>query len=182
LSAIEYELIDGYSNQATKSQFIRPAPLTLLGPYHFTFATPGLTTGVALVTLPVGAVIYDVGVEVVTAFDGTTPKADVGTFSSTHGLFDELAAAAVIDLSSADAAVTSNTGLSSATTASWLSTAIGSAGAAGGAAYLPALLYVTAVSTLSLVVSQDGSQGGTAIGGAAGVGNVFVLCATPIVS
>jgi len=181
MSVTDFTIFDPGSGLASRTAAISPAPLTLLGPFNFAFDTPGLTTGVTLVTLPLGAVIYDVGVSISVAFDGTTPKADVGTFSSTAGLFDELAGAAV-DLSAADDAVTDNDPLTISHGSNWLAAAIGSVGAAGSAAYLPGALYCTDVSTVKLVVSQDGSKGGTAIGGTAGTGAVYVLAATPYTS
>lgn len=156
---------------------INPPPLALLR-FPFTFASPGLTTGRSLVTLPIGAVIYDIGVQIPIAFDGTTPLADVGAFSGNTGLFDQLAGGAV-QLDNADAAVTDNAGLSAAIGSSWLQAAIGSVGAAAGAAFTPGALYVTAITQLSLVVSQSGQKGGTATGATAGVGVVYVLAATP---
>lgn len=164
--------------QATFEGFITPGPLYVRS-LAFTFATAGLTAGVPVVQLRANDLVYDLGVGIPTAFGGgTTPLADLGTFSSTAGLFVELAGAAV-DLTAADAAVTDNTGLSSATTPSWLSAAIGSVGAAGGAAYLPAPLQVTADCELLLVVSQDGSKGGTASGATSGAGIAYVVTSTP---
>lgn len=156
---------------------INPPPLALLR-FPFTFASPGLTTGRALVTLPIGAVIYDIGIQIPIAFDGTTPFADVGAFSGNTGLFASLAGDAVA-LGSADDTVSDNVGLSEPPGPTWLQAAIGSVGAAGGSAFLPGALYVTAITQLSLVVSQSGQKGGTATGATAGVGVVYVLAATP---
>lgn len=179
MSAIEYELIDRWSNQATKSQIIRPAPLTLLGPYTLTFATPGLTAGVSLVALPAGAVIYDVGVFVTVAFDGTTPMTDVGTFSGNTGLFDQLAGAAV-ELADPLTGVTDNTGLqTNVDSNSWLAAAVASVGALGGATFRPPEVFVSATSTIKAVISQNGQKGGTAVGSTAGTALVYLLCATP---
>jgi hypothetical protein len=175
LSVIQYELLDPASDIARFSGTIRPAPLTLLGPFAFSFATLGLNNGIPLATLPVGAVILDIGVSVTGAFNGTTPAADVGTFSSTAGLFSELGSTTV-DLTGADIAVPDNDGLTAPDGHNWLSVA----GAA--ASNTPIELYVTAISTLLLVVSQDGTQGGTATGATAGTGNVYVLAATPFTS
>src|SRR5512146_201439 len=49
--------------------------------FAFTFQTAGLAAGVAVYTPAIGDVIYDVGIAVTTAFDGTTPKLDIGSFS-----------------------------------------------------------------------------------------------------
>lgn len=157
---------------------INPAPFALLR-FPFTFASSGLTTGRTLAQLSIGAVIYDIGIQVPIAFNGTTPLADIGTFNGGNvGLFAELAGGAV-DLTAADAAVTDNAGLSNPTGPTWLSAAIGSVGAAAGAAFLPPELYVTAANPLLLVVSQTGQKSGTATGATAGTGVVYVKAATP---
>jgi hypothetical protein len=145
----------------------------------FAFDTAALTTGVAILTPAIGDVIYDIGVSVTVAFNGTTPKADVGTFNGGNvGLFGELGT--VVDLSNADDAVTDNAGLAVGHAANWLQASIGSVGAAASAAYISGQLVVTAANPLVLVVSQNGQKSGTAIGGSAGSGLVYVLHATPL--
>lgn len=157
-------------NPARLQGNIQPAPLAMLGPFRFTFASTGLTTGRSLIQLPVGAIIYDIGILVGTAFDGTTPLADVGTFSGNTGLFDQLGGAA-IDLTVADAAVTDNAGVASSL--NWLSQ-LAIANNNG-----PFQLDLTALSTLSVVATQSGQKGGTATGATAGAAAVYVLAATP---
>jgi hypothetical protein len=182
MSVTEYTIFDPRSGLASRVAAIEPSPLALLGPFSVTSATPGLTTGVPLVKLPVGAVIYDIGVFVTVGWDGTTPTMDVGSFSSTTGLFDQLAGAAV-ELSDPIVAVTSNAGLNqNQDSKSWLAAAIASVGADGGAAFNPPELYVSAVSTISAVVSQDGTKGGTATAATTGTALVYVLVATPFIS
>jgi hypothetical protein len=163
--------------QATFEGFVSPGPLYVRS-LSFSFATAGLTTGVPFVQVRAGDVIYDIGIAVTVAFNGTTPLADVGTFSGNTGLFDQLAGATV-DLTSANVAIVDNTGLSSATSANWLQAAVGSAGAALGGSYQPAQVTVTADSFLSLVVSQTGAKGGSATGASAGSGFVYVVTSTP---
>lgn len=166
--AITYSLRN--SGGVTFEGLVSPGPLTLLGPFPFTFATNGLTAGVPIYTPSIGDVIYDIGISVPVAFDGTTPLADVGTFNGGNdGLFGTIGSAGV-DLTAADSAVTSNAGLSSPANANWLS----------GAATNPTWeLYVTAANPLLLVVSQTGAKGGAASGATAGSGNVFLLTASP---
>lgn len=182
MSVTEYTFFSPGSGDAWRTGSMSPSPLTLLGPFNFDFSTAGLTTGVKLCRLPVGAVIYDVGIAISVTFDGTTPLADVGSFVGGNvGLFGELAGAAV-DLTSDDSGVTDNTDLFQSNGPNWLAAAVGSVGAAGGATYLPAPLTVSAVSTLMLAVSQNGQKGGTAVGSTAGAGAVYVLAATPYTS
>ena len=148
--------------------------------FNFSYATAGLASGVTIYTPNIGDVIYDVGICVTTAFNGTTPLLDVGTFNGGNvGLFGELAGAGV-DGTKLYAAVTDNAGLSVPNTASWLQAAVGSVGAAGTAAYHSTPIIVTAANPLLLVVSQNGQKGGTATGATAGVGTVYVLTGQPL--
>lgn len=159
--------------------FISPGPLFLLGPFPFTFATNGLTAGVPLFTPAVGDVIYDIGVSIPVAFSGTTPFADVGTFNGgTEGVFQTLTGDP-IDLTAADADVTNNAGLSQPTALSWFSANVISHASAGGSAFTPWEITVSAANPLLLVVSQDGTKGGAATGATAGAGAVYVLTASP---
>lgn len=170
--------INDQSGQTRISGYINPG-VQFVRSFAATFATNGLTAGVVVYTPAIGDVIYDIGIAIPTAFDGTTPKADVGTFNGgNNGLFDVLAGATV-DLTAADAAVTTNAGLSNATATTWLSAAIGSVGAAGGAAYLPGVLTVTAANPLLLVVSQSGAKGDTATGASAGALTVYIVTSSP---
>ena len=145
--------------------------------FPFTYQTTGLATGYTLFTPAVGDYIYDIGIVITTAFNGTTPKLDVGTFSSTTGVFKQLAGNPV-DGTKLYATVTSNTGLQSSNSGLWLSTAIISVGTAGTAAIHDPQLYVSAASPILLVASQDGTKGGTAITSTAGVGFVVVVYST----
>ena len=147
--------------------------------YAFTYTTAGLATGVTIYTPTVGEVIYDIGVCITTAFDGTTPKLDVGTFTGNDGLFKTVAGA-VLDGTKLYAAVTSNAGLTVPNAAQWLQAATGSAGAAAGAAYVSAHMIVTVANPIKLVASQSGAKGGTAINSTVGAGTVYVLLGQPL--
>lgn len=143
--------------------------------FAFSHSTASLAAGVPIYTPAVGDVIYDIGICVTTAFNGTTPFLDVGTFNGGNvGLFAELAGAAV-DGTKLYAGVTDNAGLSVPNTAPWLQSAVGSAGALGGAAYNSTPIIVTAANPLLLVASQDGQKGGTATGATLGSGTVYVF-------
>ncbi len=145
----------------------------------FAFNTAGLNTGLTIYTPAIGDVIYDVGMFITTAFNGTTPKADIGTFSGGNdGLFKVLAGA-VVDITNVDAAVTTNAGLQSSATARWLQAAVGSIGADAGNAYLDSQLRVTAANPLLIVANQTGAKSGTAVGGTTGAGIAYVIAGTP---
>ena len=146
---------------------INPSPIYCVT-YYFDFSTSGATTGVTLYTPSVGDVIYDIAISVGTAFDGTTPLADVGTFNGGNvGLFGELTTGAV-DLTAANTAVTGNAGIAHFGTNSLKIGAYASTAKIG-------LLKVTAANPLLLVFSQNGQKGGTATGSTVGSGHVTIL-------
>lgn len=154
-------------------------PLTLRS-YSFTYQTANLATGVTIFTPTVGDVIYDIGVSVTTAFNGTTPKIDVGTFSGgNNGLFDVLAGAPV-DATKVYSAVTTNAGLTSPNSHLWLQAAVGSVGAAGTAAYNSSPLIVSVANPFLVVASQSGAKGGTAITSSAGACTIHLLIGTAL--
>jgi hypothetical protein len=176
---IQYSIANPGDSPARLYGPISPAPLTLLGPFTIKATTPGLTTGVTLCQLPPGAVIYDVGIFVTVGWDGTTPTMDVGSLSGTTGLFDALAGAAV-ELSDPVTAITDNDGLdSNQDSKSWLAAAVASVGAQAGNTFNPPTVYVSDITTVKAVVSQDGTKGGTATGATTGTALVYVLAATP---
>ena len=145
--------------------------------FPITFATAGLAAGVALYTPAVGDVILDVGVVITTAFDGTTPKIDVGTFNGGNvGLFGELTAGA-IDATKVYADVTDNAGLAVANAALWLSAAVITVGTAGTAAIHSWQLRCSAANPVLVVASQNGQKGGTAISSTHGVASIVVVSA-----
>lgn len=142
--------------------------------FAFTFATAGLDTGVSVYTPAIGEVLLDAWIRVVVAFDGTTPKADIGTFvGGNDGLF--AAAADPVVLSAVDVAY-GGTGLAGGDGATTASLA-GQSAVGATDRVVPATF--TAVNTLKLVVSQTGAKGGTAIGGTAGSGLLYLVTAVP---
>ena len=142
--------------------------------FSFAFDTEGLDTGVVVCTPSVGEVLLDAWVSVVEAFDGTTPLADIGTFVGTNdGLF--AAAANPVALGTADAAY-GGTGFLGGDGATTVSLA-GQAAVAATDRVVPGRF--SAENPLQLVVSQTGAKGGTAIGGAAGSGRLYIVTAVP---
>lgn len=151
----------------------------VLGPFPFAFDDAGLENGIAFYTPTVNDVLLDAWISVLTAFDGTTPLGDVGIFTggNTGGLFANNNAA--IDMTAADADGQSGQGLLAGNTLSDLlvSDINVTTPAVFSARYVPARF--TAANPLGIVVSQDGSAGGTAVGGTAGAGAVYLMVATP---
>jgi len=142
--------------------------------YSFAFDTEGLAAGVEIYTPTASDVLLDAWFEVTTAFDGTTPLADIGSFSgTTGGLFNELGDAVPLgtaDAADAGAGLLINSAAGLASLASQDATALKRVSHSRFSAATP----------IKLVVSQTGLAGGTAIGGAAGAGKVFLEVATPV--
>src|ERR1700739_4114370 len=112
------------------------APNTLyIKVFTLAYNAASFAAGISLYIPAVGDVIYDVGLGITTAFNGTTPKLDVGGFSGTTGFFKQLAGNPA-DATKVYAGITNNTGFSSPNSALWLQAAVGSVGAAGAAAYV----------------------------------------------
>ena len=152
-----------------------PGAAIVRGPYSFAFDTPGINDGVAFYTPTVGDILYDVWYVVTTAFNGTTPFADVSQYTGSGapgGLASGVATAH--DLTVA-ASINNGGGPANATTtdsSSYLTLRYNNGAALPG-------LFTTA-DPLKLVVSQDGLKGGAAVGGSAGAGKVYIVTSTPV--
>src|SRR5271156_4709185 len=51
--------------------------------FPFIYSDAGLSTGLSLYTPTIGDILYDAWIEVDTAWDGTTPTAEIGSFVGT---------------------------------------------------------------------------------------------------
>lgn len=145
------------------------------GPFSFAYNTASLTSGVTVYTPTVNDILIDAWFEITTAFDGTTPKADIGSFSgTTAGLF--AAAAGAVDLSSVDSTTLGGDGISVNNTIT-VSSLLAASGY-NNTRISPSRF--TAATAIKLVVSQDGLSGGAAIGGTAGAGKLYLVTVTPV--
>lgn len=164
--------------------------------FPFAFNTPGILTGAALYTPTVGDILLDAWIEIDTAWDGTTPLGDVGTFIGggtglwASQLFPLDMALADIDQSNSQGMkVGNNTRLSDIQTlldatlylaANTITGAISqSVGAAsdGGTRIIP--MKFTAANPIEVVVSQDGTNTGADPGSTQGAGVLYLVTATP---
>ena len=77
---------------------------TAVHSFAFDHTTEGLATGVVAFTPTVGDIIFDAWIEVDTAFNGTTPTGDLGSFTGDPavGWYRSLSGGAVIDMTQAD--------------------------------------------------------------------------------
>lgn len=146
---------DGTLNNATRER-IHAVPAS--------FDSAGLAAGMVIETPDAGDLILDAWIDVDTAWDGTTPKADIGFFQSgAAGIFAHGSAA--VDLTQADATYDN------------LVTNAGNAAVLRNVKAVPARVVVAA--PLLLVVSQNGLLGGAAVGATHGHLTAYIRLATP---
>ena len=134
------------------------------GPFAFAFNTANLNTGVAIGYTPRVNDLICPMIVVTTAFNGTTPLADVGTAGDTNGYFKGMSNPVNL------------TPLVTTTTLTFAGFQILS----GSAVALPSFALVTAATALVVWASQTGARAGSAIGGATGAASVFIFSMTPI--
>lgn len=150
------------------------------GPFTILFNDAGLNAGITFYTPTVGDLLLDVAVFIDTVFDGTTPKGDIGSGVGTNaGLF----AVSGFGLIRGDMAKIAPAGAGLSVSAdpggTW---AVGSAAAtfSTGTGLAPVPAIFTAADPLLLWMTQDGTQGGAAIGGTAGAARLYIVTATPV--
>lgn len=147
--------------------------------FPFAFDTPGLANGVSLYVPTVGDVLVDGWFQIDTAWNGTTPNGDFGSFvGTTFGYIGN--AFDVVNFSVADHA-TLGAGLQTAGHTS--NAPLSLLGAAAGANLLglriaPAVF--TATHPIKVVVSQDGQIGSAAPGSTQGAAILYLVTAAPL--
>lgn len=168
--------------------------------FPFTFDTPNLLTGAALYTPTINDVLLDAWVEIGTAWDGTTPLGDFGTFTAAAtGVFGHTAGQAV-PMDSADssnntfAGMLVGTSLSDARDMATLTTPTTDEGdgiyvvavaavnfiaspVSNGQRLFPARF--TAADPIEFCVTQDGTNTGMDPGSTQGAGTLYLVTATP---
>jgi hypothetical protein len=148
--------------------------------FSFAYNTPGLNNGLVAYTPAVGEILLNAWIDVTTAFDGTTPKGDIGTFVGVnYGLFSDIVAALGMNTPSGEDTGAGYSFPDSANTASLLAAALGTTMAS---AVRGAPGRFTATNPVKVVVSQDGTLGGTAVGGTAGAATLYLEIGTATVS
>lgn len=152
----------------------------LIRKFTFAFNTANLTTGAALYTPTVGDILYDAWIEVDTAWDGTTPLADVGLFTAggpPTGLFAVAGGgpAIIVDMTVADSS--STTGMLASPAGSKNLSIIEGVGAEVSTRVLPAKF--TSTSPVCVCVSQTGAPGGASPGASAGAATLYLVTGTP---
>jgi len=137
------------------------------------FNLAGLNAGVTILSPNPGDLVFDVWVELHTAFDGTTPKLDVGTTRNPVGFFQSLGNGP-LDLTAA----VDNDELQTLLISDYLRSGTGSSfsdlNAIAGRRIVPAA-WANNVSDFSVWVSQDGNGGSAAPGSTTGLARVYVF-------
>jgi len=155
-----------------------PGASRVLGPFPFAYDDAGLNDGIAFYTPTVGDVLFDAWISVTTAFDGTTPLADIGAFGSdVYGWYLNITnSGAPVDLTRANSVTDADLEV-------LLNASIRFGGNLTAVSYpswgVPGTSRFTSAKPLKIVVSQDGYKGGAAVGGTAGAGAVYLVVATP---
>lgn len=143
--------------------------------YDFAHGDVGLNNGVEVYTPVVGDVLLDAWLYITTAFNGTTPLLDIGTFvDDTAGLFAWNHGDG-IDIADIDAADSRGDGMRLSGNLFRSLSGVAIASVAGTVWQVE----FTEDNPLKLVVSQNGQKGGTAIGGTTGAGSLFLQIAHP---
>ncbi len=149
------------------------------GPFSFAFDTPNIENGVVVYTPAVDEILMDAWVAVDTAFNGTTPRADIGTFIGTgnNGIVRQEGTVAWL-LTDADTEFYGTGYMTAAQTGGHQSTPLSYFNTDGSNRVVPGRFVAT--NPILLVVSQTGQMGGAAIGGSAGAGRIYIVTATPV--
>lgn len=140
------------------------------GPFVVNYNDVGLNNGIAFYTPTVGDVLVNARIVVDAAFDGTTPRADIGP--GPFGYFGSDAGSGPPPVSASD------------DTARGISVRddgdpTGLIESAALATYTMGLSPFTSAVPVKAWVSQDGQAGGLAVGGTTGILRVYVVTATP---
>lgn len=158
-------------------QIVQPPGDEVITKFNFAFNTPGLTTGLTVFTPTAGDILVDCWLEIDTAFNGTTPKVDVGDFVSANtGWFAQ--AASALDATVADATATSGPLLVDQMTNSGHNSSLRAAGDTNSKDRSLPGKFANA-NPVKLVLTQNGQKGGVATGATQGAGTVFFLTGTP---
>lgn len=147
--------------------------------FRFQFNTPGLLTGATIFTPTVGEVLIDAWLDVTTAWDGTTPLFDVGTFTTVHTGWFAVLGGGALDVTKADSTAVypglavQGTGINFAG-----SDLAQTAATALALRRLPARF--TTADPLKICVSQDGTNTGTSPAATTGAAILYLRTAPPL--
>jgi len=152
------------------------------GPFQFAYDTPDLENGLPFYTPTVGDILLDTWFEVDTAFDGTSPLADIGTGTGSNAGMWYGSNYGIYDITSADGDGARNGGGTFNT--GQLQNLNGNISSLSGlnaynAVRVVPCKFLTAA-PWHVWVSQSGQKGGPSVGGAAGAASLYIVTATPV--
>lgn len=136
----------------------------------FAYDTPGLEDGLEFYTPTVGEFLIDARFVVDVAFNGTTPKADIGATSP--GIFNQATPGFYVYLHAADS-------LAGGSVLRGLAYNNLSEIASYGDSYSIGMSPFMNDTPLLVWASQNGLKGGTPVGGTTGAARLYILTSTP---
>jgi hypothetical protein len=147
--------------------------------FDFAFDTPDLNDGIAVYTPAVGDVLLDLWVHIDEVFDGTTPFGDFGVDIAGDSAYlkNMWGASYLLDL--AGSAPYEYAGMDALHENASMSSAAFAYNAANVGDKWSAPVRFNSTDPLLFVVSQDGTAGGTAVGGTSGTGTLYLVIASP---
>lgn len=150
------------------------------GPFSFSFNSPGLLTGLEIGYTPaIGDILLDAWFEIDTAWNGTTPKGDIGLFTggANSGFFGF--AFDVVPMNNPDSENPS--GLLDSASAPPPGQVLSLAFLGSLPTFQPRIVpgKFTVASPMKVCVSQDGTNTGADPGSAQGAAKVYIITATP---
>ncbi len=144
--------------------------------FPFAFDTPNILTGAALYTPTIGDILLDAWIEIDTAWDGTTPLGDVGTFAGeSSGFYGGTTSA--VDMKSASRPDNIVTGVLSFRNGALAQEA--QTGAAPTPLSAAVIGKLTSANPIKVCVSQDGTNTGADPGSTQGAAVLYLVTATP---
>ncbi len=146
--------------------------------FPFAYNTANILTGHTVYTPTVGDVLLDAWVEILTAWNGTTPKGDVGTFAgfdAPSGWF-AVDGSGAIDMTGADTNNMDDLNSQVGSPTSLLSDSVNQGGTQGR--QVPAKFIAT--NPIKVCVSQNGTNTGANPSPSQGSAVLYLMIATPV--
>ena len=146
--------------------------------FAFAFNTASLRTGVAAYTPKIGDVLLNAWIETTTAWDGTTPQADIGQYTAGDNAGYFSAGNLPIDLTVADQVIDASNGyLRNNHLNKNFDLVLGNTGSGVMRADAPGKFVIA--QPVCVCVSQDGTPSGADPGATHGAAVLYLVTATP---
>lgn len=178
------ELFENYLQREIDALRTAQAGIPVIRKFPFAYNTLGILTGAALYTPTIGDILLDAWIEIDTAWDGTTPKGDVGTFVGVeYGLIGGGSPGIPVDMTAAeDEGLGAGIQIQEAGVRSPFTLSSMNYHWSGTQSlfnkYAPAKFI--AANPVKVCVSQDGTTTGATPGSTQGVAVLYLVTATPV--